>query len=55
MPASWSAPSLEYVLAAAKLAKDSGYETISYTSRGFWDSGGTIQIAGPRTSPTRAG
>ncbi|MEO5873479.1 MAG: CocE/NonD family hydrolase [Streptosporangiaceae bacterium] len=46
MPASWSLPSGEYAGAAWKLAKDSGYVVVSYTSRGFLDSAGTIQIAG---------
>src|SRR4030081_2139374 len=39
MPSSWSMPNLEYVATGWKLAKESGYEVISYTSRGFWDSG----------------
>ncbi|MBO2454832.1 acetylxylan esterase [Actinomadura barringtoniae] len=46
MPASWSMPHAEYVLAATKLAKESGYTVVSYTSRGFWDSAGTIEVAG---------
>ncbi|MEU7475691.1 CocE/NonD family hydrolase [Lentzea sp. NPDC042327] len=49
MPSSWSVPNIEYVGAAAKLAKESGYVVVSYTSRGFWDSGGEIDIAGPDT------
>ncbi|SDG76446.1 Predicted acyl esterase [Lentzea fradiae] len=49
MPSSWSVPNIEYVGAAAKLAKQSGYVVVSYTSRGFWDSGGQIDIAGPDT------
>ncbi len=49
MPSSWSLPNIEYVGAAAKLAKESGYVVVSYTSRGFWDSGGEIDIAGPET------
>ncbi|SEQ14584.1 Predicted acyl esterase [Lentzea xinjiangensis] len=49
MPSSWSLPNIEYVGAAAKLAKESGYVVVSYTSRGFWDSGGEIDVAGPDT------
>ncbi|KOV76773.1 X-Pro dipeptidyl-peptidase [Nocardia sp. NRRL S-836] len=49
MPSSWAVPNIEYVGAAAKLAKESGYVVVSYTSRGFWDSGGEIDIAGPET------
>ncbi|WP_434450629.1 CocE/NonD family hydrolase [Lentzea sp. E54] len=49
MPSSWSMPNIEYVGAAAKLAKESGYVVVSYTSRGFWDSGGEIDVAGPDT------
>lgn len=49
MPSSWAVPNIEYVGAAAKLAKESGYVVVSYTSRGFWDSGGEIDIAGPDT------
>ncbi len=48
MPASWSLPNLEYVGRAAKMAGD-GYIVVSYTSRGFWDSAGQIDIAGPAT------
>ncbi|MEN4902931.1 CocE/NonD family hydrolase [Luteimonas sp. TWI1437] len=48
MPASWSLPNLEYVGRAAQLAND-GYVVVSYTSRGFWDSAGRIDIAGPPT------
>lgn len=49
LPSSWAINNIEYVGAAAKLAKESGYVVISYTSRGFWDSGGEIDIAGPDT------
>jgi predicted acyl esterase len=49
MPSSWGAPDLEYVGAGAKLAYQSGYEVISYTSRGFYDSAGGIDVAGPQT------
>ncbi|MFF1820462.1 CocE/NonD family hydrolase [Kribbella sp. NPDC058245] len=48
MPSSWGVPNLEYVGQGAKLAK-SGFQVISYSSRGFWDSGGGIDIAGPPT------
>ena len=48
MPSSWGAPNLEYVGQGAKLAK-SGFQVISYTSRGLWDSEGGLDIAGPPT------
>ncbi|MFC6841377.1 CocE/NonD family hydrolase [Xanthomonas theicola] len=48
MPASWSLPNLEYVGRASALASD-GYVVVSYTSRGFWDSAGQIDIAGAPT------
>ncbi|MDX6430334.1 MAG: hypothetical protein QOE54_2700 [Streptosporangiaceae bacterium] len=46
MPSSWSLLDVEYVGAGVKLAKESGYVVVSYTSRGFWDSGGKIEVAG---------
>nr|WP_042190518.1 CocE/NonD family hydrolase [Kibdelosporangium sp. MJ126-NF4]CEL19400.1 Methionine ABC transporter ATP-binding protein [Kibdelosporangium sp. MJ126-NF4]CTQ94801.1 Methionine ABC transporter ATP-binding protein [Kibdelosporangium sp. MJ126-NF4] len=49
MPSSWGAPNLEYVGAARKLAAESGDVVVSYTSRGFYDSGGEIDVAGPDT------
>jgi predicted acyl esterase len=49
MPSSWGVPDLEYVGEGAKLAYQDGYEVISYTSRGFYDSGGEIDVAGPQT------
>lgn len=48
MPASWAAPNLEYVGRGGQLAAK-GYVVVSYTSRGFWDSAGKIDIAGPGT------
>ncbi|WP_369940282.1 CocE/NonD family hydrolase [Xanthomonas medicagonis] len=48
MPASWSLPNLEYVGRASELASN-GYVVVSYTSRGFWDSQGQIDIAGAAT------
>lgn len=48
MPASWALPNLEYVGRAAVLASH-GYVVVSYTSRGFWDSAGQIDIAGAPT------
>ena len=48
MPASWGLPSLEYVGRGSLLAAR-GYVVVSYTSRGFWDSGGEIDIAGAAT------
>ncbi|MEU8461282.1 CocE/NonD family hydrolase [Streptomyces sp. NPDC029003] len=46
LPTSWGMPQIEYVAQARKLA-DSGYVVVSYTSRGFWLSGGQIETAGP--------
>lgn len=48
MPASWAVPNLEYVGRGGLLASR-GYVVVSYTSRGFWDSQGLIDIAGPGT------
>lgn len=48
MPASWSLPNLEYLGRATQMAGD-GYVVVSYTSRGFWDSAGRIDIAGAAT------
>ncbi|WP_274563768.1 CocE/NonD family hydrolase [Streptomyces spiramyceticus] len=47
LPTSWAMPQIEYVAQAKKLA-DSGYVVVSYNSRGFWQSGGEIEVAGPR-------
>ncbi|MFC7303161.1 CocE/NonD family hydrolase [Streptomyces monticola] len=46
LPTSWAMPQIEYVAQAQKLA-DSGYVVVSYNSRGFWQSGGEIETAGP--------
>ncbi|MFD7915001.1 CocE/NonD family hydrolase [Streptomyces sp. NPDC059752] len=46
LPTSWGLPQIEYIAQAKKLA-DSGYVVVSYTSRGFWLSGGSIEVAGP--------
>lgn len=48
MPSSWGLPSLEYVGRGTVLAGQ-GYVVISYTSRGFWESGGLIDVAGAAT------
>ena len=48
-PSSWGVNNIEYVGAAAELAYESGYSVISYTSRGFYDSAGEIDVAGPDT------
>lgn len=45
-PTSWAMPQIEYVAQAKQLA-DAGYVVVSYTSRGFWLSGGEIETAGP--------
>ncbi|MBB6118653.1 CocE/NonD family hydrolase [Nocardiopsis algeriensis] len=47
MPSAWGTNNLLYVGAGAKLALESGYQVVTYTSRGFYDSGGEIEIAGP--------
>ncbi|MDJ0381820.1 CocE/NonD family hydrolase [Streptomyces sp. G-G2] len=46
LPTSWGMPQIEYIAQAKQLA-DSGYVVVSYTSRGFWLSGGQIEVAGP--------
>ncbi|MGW0365767.1 CocE/NonD family hydrolase [Streptomyces sp. NPDC002990] len=46
LPTSWGMPQIEYIAQAKRLA-DSGYVVVSYTSRGFWLSGGEIEVAGP--------
>ncbi|MER5883034.1 alpha/beta fold hydrolase [Streptomyces sp. NPDC001941] len=45
LPTSWAVPQIEYLVQAKKLA-DSGYVVVSYNSRGFWQSGGKIEVAG---------
>ncbi|MFE1099740.1 CocE/NonD family hydrolase [Nocardiopsis alba] len=47
MPSAWGTPHILYVGAAKKLAEESGYQVVAYTSRGFWDSEGGIEVAGP--------
>ncbi|MEU9996720.1 alpha/beta fold hydrolase [Streptomyces sp. NPDC050848] len=47
LPTSWAMPQIEYLVQAQKLA-DSGYVVVSYNSRGFWQSGGEIETAGPK-------
>ncbi|MFB7509266.1 CocE/NonD family hydrolase [Streptomyces broussonetiae] len=46
LPTSWSLPQVEYLAQAQKLA-DAGYVVLSYNVRGFWQSGGQIEVAGP--------
>uniref|UniRef100_UPI0006E33D44 CocE/NonD family hydrolase n=1 Tax=Peterkaempfera griseoplana TaxID=66896 RepID=UPI0006E33D44 len=46
LPASWSLNDLEYLAQARQLAA-AGYVVVSYTPRGFWGSGGQIEVAGP--------
>lgn len=43
---SWALNDAEYLAQAGALA-GAGYVVLSYTSRGFWGSGGTIDTAGP--------
>lgn len=47
LPTSWAMPQIEYLAQAQQLA-DSGYIVLSYNSRGFWQSGGEIETAGPK-------
>ncbi|MFJ9618355.1 CocE/NonD family hydrolase [Streptomyces noursei] len=46
-PASWGQNDLEYVAQGRQLAAD-GYIAVTYTVRGFWASGGKIDVAGPK-------
>lgn len=46
LPTSWGLPQVEYFAQAQKLA-NSGYIVVSYNVRGFWQSGGEIEVAGP--------
>lgn len=46
LPTSWAVPQIEYLAQAKKLAA-SGYVVVAYNSRGFWQSGGEIEVAGP--------
>ncbi|MFG2096287.1 alpha/beta fold hydrolase [Streptomyces sp. NPDC048612] len=47
LPTSWSMPQIEYMAQARKLA-EAGYVVVGYNSRGFWQSGGEIDTAGPK-------
>ncbi|WP_432014069.1 CocE/NonD family hydrolase [Streptomyces cucumeris] len=46
LPTSWAMPQVEYLAQAKKLA-GSGYVVVSYNPRGFWQSGGRVETAGP--------
>ncbi|QKV91923.1 alpha/beta fold hydrolase [Streptomyces sp. NA02950] len=46
LPTSWAMPQVEYLAQAKKMA-ESGYVVLSYNPRGFWQSGGRIETAGP--------
>eukprot|EP01001_Neometanema_parovale_P004000 NODE_1544_length_1691_cov_13.544005_g1466_i0.p1 GENE.NODE_1544_length_1691_cov_13.544005_g1466_i0~~NODE_1544_length_1691_cov_13.544005_g1466_i0.p1 ORF type:complete len:549 (-),score=86.44 NODE_1544_length_1691_cov_13.544005_g1466_i0:45-1658(-) len=46
MPASWGMPNVEYFIEQYRLAEE-GYVCLSYTARGWWESGGYIDTAGP--------
>ncbi|MEU6096267.1 alpha/beta fold hydrolase [Streptomyces sp. NPDC047079] len=46
LPTSWGLPQVEYLAQAQRLA-DSGYVVVTYNVRGFWQSGGEIEVAGP--------
>ncbi|MER6911955.1 CocE/NonD family hydrolase [Streptomyces sp. NPDC000594] len=45
LPTSWAMPQIEYLAQAKQLAA-AGYVVIGYNSRGFWQSGGEIEVAG---------
>ncbi|KIZ15522.1 alpha/beta fold hydrolase [Streptomyces natalensis] len=47
LPTSWAMPQIEYMVQAKKLA-EAGYVVVGYNSRGFWQSGGEIETAGPQ-------
>jgi hypothetical protein len=44
---SWGLNDNEYLVQASTLA-GRGYTVLSYTPRGWWDSGGRIEVAGPK-------
>ncbi|MDQ0993850.1 alpha/beta fold hydrolase [Streptomyces sp. V3I7] len=46
LPTSWGLPQAEYLVQAKRLAR-SGYVVLTYNVRGFWQSGGEIEVAGP--------
>ncbi|ARF53894.1 CocE/NonD family hydrolase [Streptomyces gilvosporeus] len=46
-PASWGQNDLEYVAQGKQLAAE-GYIAVTYTVRGFWQSGGQVDVAGPK-------
>ncbi|MCX4766122.1 alpha/beta fold hydrolase [Streptomyces sp. NBC_01275] len=46
LPTSWGFPQVQYLAQAQRLA-ESGYVVLSYNVRGFWQSGGEIDVAGP--------
>ncbi|WP_433340216.1 alpha/beta fold hydrolase [Streptomyces sp. CA-253872] len=47
LPTSWSMPQVEYLAQAQKLA-ETGYVVVTYNSRGFLQSGGEIEVGGPK-------
>ncbi|MQS11001.1 acyl esterase [Streptomyces kaniharaensis] len=46
-PASWGQNDLEYVAQGHRFAA-AGYVVVTYTVRGFWRSGGEVDVAGPK-------
>ncbi|MDL2076985.1 CocE/NonD family hydrolase [Streptomyces sp. GXMU-J15] len=46
LPTAWATPQVQYFAQAQRLA-NSGYVVVSYNVRGFWQSGGEIEVAGP--------
>lgn len=47
LPASWGVNNLVHIAQARSLAAD-GYVVVTYTPRGFWRSGGEVDVAGPK-------
>jgi predicted acyl esterase len=45
-PTSWGFPQAEYLVQARRLA-EAGYVVLTYNVRGFWQSGGEVEVAGP--------
>ncbi len=46
LPTAWATPQVQYFAQAQRLA-NAGYIVVSYNVRGFWQSGGEIEVAGP--------
>ncbi|MGW7302963.1 CocE/NonD family hydrolase [Streptomyces sp. NPDC054829] len=46
LPTAWATPQVQYFAQAQRLA-NAGYIVVSYNVRGFWQSDGEIEVAGP--------